>query len=83
MWLQVFTSRNASGAFHSRQPVWSGCDVIYAAASIVAASLTLISLLASLYGGSASEPVLPLDALILAATIWLAGYVCRLLLKGS
>ena len=36
----------------------------------------------SLYSLSATEPVLPLDALGLAATIRLVGYRCRRLLEG-
>ena len=82
MMLQVFTSRDGGGAFHSREPTWSLGDAIYLAAAILAVSLAAIAMAASLYGVSASEPVLPLDTLFLAATIWLIGYICRRLLKG-
>ena len=81
MMLQVFTSLDGGGAFHRREPIWSLGETIYLAAAIFALSLAAIATVANLYGVSASEPVLPLDALFLAATIWLIGYICRRLLK--
>ncbi|MGE5261278.1 MAG: hypothetical protein ACM3MH_10440 [Actinomycetota bacterium] len=82
MRLQVFTSLEDGKGFYSGEPPWSLGDSIYLAAAIFALLLAAIATVASLYGVSESEPVLPLDALFLAAIIWLIGYICRRVLKG-
>lgn len=82
MKLQVFASLNGSGAFGPRKPAWSSGDVIHVAATVLAAVIAATAMVVSLYGVTASEPILPVDALVLAAAIWFVGRIFRRLVNG-
>lgn len=55
-------------------------EIIYSITTIVSALIAALAITASLYEVSESEPVVPVAALLLAATIWLIGRSCRYLL---
>ena len=48
-------------------------EVIYAATGTIAISIAALSVTLGLYGVSATDPVIPLDALVFAAVIWSVG----------
>jgi len=69
-------ARQARPASHSNRG-WT--SAIYAAATGVATATAALSLTLGLYSVSASEPVIPLDALVFAAAIFSLGRISRFL----
>ncbi len=75
----LYSTAGDSGARdHETARHWG--EIIYSITTIVSALIAALAITASLYEVSESEPVVPVVALLLAATIWLIGRSCRYLL---
>ena len=58
-------------------------EILYRAAVILAGLVALLAVLNFLYNFSEGEPIVPIAAVGLAATIWLTGLCCRYLIDAA
>ncbi len=72
------TAEDAGGGDRENARHWG--ETIYSITTIVSVLIAALAITTSLYDVSESEPVVPVAALLLAATIWLIGRSCRYLL---